>query len=139
MCIIIDANVVGDLSTMTDDAKPVLNWLLKGNGRLVIGGKLTLELDRTGLRSTLVVLDQAGRLKKLNDEKVRNKATSIANLCCSNDCHVVAVALLSGCRLIFTKDHKLHKDMKNTKIVNPAASIYQSKSHKNLLTDCHCG
>jgi len=40
MCIIIDANVIGDLSAMTDDAKPVLKWLLTGKGRLVIGGQL---------------------------------------------------------------------------------------------------
>jgi hypothetical protein len=139
MCIIIDANAVGDLSAPTDDGKPVLKWLLKGKGRLIIGGRLKLELARTGLLTrTLAVLDQAGRLKRLDDEKVRSMAASIANLCCSNDSQVVAVALLSGCRLIYTKDHNLQKDMKNRKIIKPTASIYKSRSHERLLTECRC-
>jgi hypothetical protein len=138
MCIIVDANAARDLSAPTDDGKPVLQWLLKGRGALIVGGQLKRELGRGGLRQTLVVLGQAGRLHQLDDDKVQSVATKIKNDCCSNDCHVVAIAIVSRCRLIFTKDQNLHKDMKNKDILNPVASIYQSKAHKHLLTDCHC-
>jgi rRNA-processing protein FCF1 len=139
MCIIADANVLGDLNTPSEDGEPVMNWLLKGRGALIIGGYLKRELERSRkLCATLVVLDQAGRLHRLNDEKVKGVAEKIEKGCCSDDSHVVAAAIISGCRLVFTKDQALHKDLKNKDIINPSASIYQSKSHKHLLTDCDC-
>lgn len=138
MCIIVDANAARDLSLPTDDGRPVLNWLLRGKGALIVGGLLKRELGRGGLRATLVVLNQAGRLHSLDDDKVRKVADKIEKHCCSDDCHVVAAAILSGCRLLFTKDKNLHKDMKNKDILNPTASIYQSKAHQHLLTDCDC-
>jgi predicted nucleic acid-binding protein len=138
MCIIVDANAARDLSAPTDDGRPVLEWLLKGRGGLIIGGLLKRELGRSGMRDTLVVLGRAGRLHNIDDAQVQSVATKIERKCCSNDCHVVAAAIVSGCRLIFSRDQNLHKDAKNRDILNPAASIYQSKSHKHLLTDCHC-
>lgn len=138
MCIIVDANAIQDLSKQTEDGKPVLNWLLKGRGGLVVGGELTRELDRGGMRDTLVSLSQAGRLKSVDETKISSVVIKIKKLCCSNDVHIVAIALVSGCRLIFTKDHDLHKDMKNCDIISPAASIYQHAAHAHLLKDCHC-
>jgi rRNA-processing protein FCF1 len=138
MCIIVDANVVRDLSAPTEDGKPILNWLLRGRGALIVGGHLKQELNRAGLRSTLVTLDQAGRLRRLNDAKVQEMSNRIDQKCRSNDCHVVAAALVSGCRLIFTRDKNLQRDMKDREILTPTASIYQSKNHRHLLTDCHC-
>jgi hypothetical protein len=141
MCIIVDASATRDLAEPTDDGKPVLNWLLKGKGGLIIGGYLSTELERSSrLRATFVVLNQAGRLRRLADDKVRQVAEQIKlrDICCSNDCHVVAVAIISGCRLIFSRDKDLGKDLKNREIVNPAAAIYKSKDHKHLLTECEC-
>jgi predicted nucleic acid-binding protein len=140
MCIIVDANAARDLSAPTDDGKPVLDWLLKGKGALIVGGRLKTELSRSGLRSTLVVWDQAGRLRKFDDTKVLEVSTHIdaRRICCSNDCHVIALAIVSRCRLIFTKDKNLHKDIKNKEILNPTASVYKSKKHKHLLRECHC-
>jgi hypothetical protein len=109
-------------------------------GGLVVGGKLTRELSRAGLQTIMVVLSRAGRLHAVDDEKVEvvTKTVTKANQCCSNDCHVIAVAMVSGCRLIFTRDHNLHADAKNKAILNPPASIYQTKSHSHLLTECRC-
>jgi predicted nucleic acid-binding protein len=140
MCIIVDANVARHLSAPTDDGEPILKWLLRGKGGLVVGGHLKKELARSGLRAILVVLNQAGRLHTLDDDRVMaaSKQISDKGICCSNDCHVIAVAIVSGCRLIFTKDQDLHKDAKNTNILRPAASIYQTKEHRHLLTECRC-
>lgn len=140
MCIIVDANVANDISNLTEDGKPVVQWALKGGGAIIIGGKLKKELYLTKIRTTLVILSQAGRLHNLDDEKVSELTEKIkkSKICCSDDPHVIAAILLSKCRLIFTRDKKLHKDAKNLKIVNPAASIYSSRTHKRLLTKCEC-
>lgn len=139
MCIITDANVLGDLNRKTDDAIPILRWLLTDKGGLIIGGYLKTELERsTKFRVTLVELSRAGRLHKLDDGRVSTVAARIASECCSDDCHVVAAAIISGCRLVFTRDQELHKDLKNTRLVEPPAAIYQDKSHRHLLTQCDC-
>jgi hypothetical protein len=137
----VDANAVGDLTTPSEDGAPVLKWLLTGGGALIIGGKLRREITKSlRMQATLVVLNQAGKLHDLNDETVEVTSQKIkrTNLCCSNDPHVIAAAVVSGCRLIFTKDKDLHKDAKNKSLLNPSASIYQSKDHKHLLTQCYC-
>ena len=140
MCIIVDADSVQDLKGPTEDGKPVLRWLLTGRGKLVVGGKLKRELAKASLSQTMVVLDQAGRLKKLNDISVDDLTEKLKSggQCRSNDCHILAAAIVSGCRLVFTKDQKLHSDAQNKDILDPPASIYQTKAHQHLLTECRC-
>jgi hypothetical protein len=140
MCIIVDADSVHHVAKSTDDGKPVVKWLLKGRGGLIVGGKIKRELDRAGFGPTMLVLDRAGRLKQLNDSHVDELAKKITQggKCKSNDTHVIAAAIMSGCRLVFSKDQDLHADVKNRAILNPPASIYQSHKHEHLLTGCNC-
>jgi hypothetical protein len=139
MCIIIDANVISDLNAPTEDGAPILKWLLTGGGGLIVGGKLKRELARSGkMRSTMVTLSQAGKLHSLDDEKVRTLADNIKDRCHSDDPHVIAAAVASGCRLIFSRDQNLHKDAKNKDILSPTAAIYQNKAHQHLLETCSC-
>jgi hypothetical protein len=139
MCIIIDANVIADLNGATEDGAPVLSWLLTGGGGLIVGGKQKRELSKSEkLLSTMVKLNQAGRLHSLEDQRVDTLTQQLKAKCHSNDPHVIAVASLSGCRLIFSRDKGLHKDAKNKDILSPPAAIYQSKDHKHLLEPCRC-
>jgi hypothetical protein len=139
MCIIIDANAIGDINGPSEHGVPVLRWLLTGGGGLVIGGKQKRELSRSDkLRSTMVALSQAGKLHSLDDEKVHALSEELKHSCHSDDPHVIAVAAISGCRLIFSHDRNLHKDAKNKDILSPSAAIYQSKDHQHLLEPCHC-
>ena len=62
----------------------------------------------------------------------------IEGKCRSNDPHVIALASVSGCRLIFSKDQDLHEDAKDKSLLNPSASIYQTVDHGHLLTECKC-
>jgi rRNA-processing protein FCF1 len=140
MCIIIDANCVHHVVRLTDDGKPVVRWLLKGKGGLVVGGKIKRELSRAGFGPTMIVLSRAGRLKQLDDDAVDGLEKKIKEQgrCKSNDPHVLAVAVMSGCRLVFSNDQDLHTDAKNRTILDPPASIYQSEDHEHLLTECKC-
>lgn len=140
MCIIVDADSAHHLSNLTEHGKPVMRWLLKGRGGLIVGGDVKRELAKGGLRETMVVLNQAGRLKQLDDKKVDDLAKDIkqSGKCRSNDQHVIAVAMISGCRLVYSSDQALHEDVKNGEILSPPASVYKSKDHVHLLTECKC-
>lgn len=58
----------------------------------------------------------------------------------SNDPHALALAKISGARLLFTDDLALRKDFKDRKILGKGkrGQVYSKKSHKHLLTDRAC-
>jgi hypothetical protein len=141
MCIILDANAVHDLVKKTVDGKPVLRWLLSKEGAgLVIGGKLTGELTRAGMTDTLRVLSQAGRLHSFNGEAVSTVEQALKRKgdCKSNDHHVVALSLISGCNVVFSRDVNLHRDIKHHRQSRRDVAIYQGAEHAHLLKVCKC-
>ena len=56
-----------------------------------------------------------------------------AGICVSNDIHIVALARISGSRLLYSKDDNLCKDFKNLKVLNPKGKIYSTFRNKALL------
>ncbi len=140
---IADANAIGDLNRSTEHAKPVLDWLDRGNGMLIVGGKLREELGQSAkLMDYLAGFSRIG-LKKLHvidDTAVRSRTEELekANVCRSDDPHVVALILLSGCDLVLSSDKKLQKDAQDRDIVGHGVSIYQRREHHRLLKDCKC-
>ena len=142
MCIIVDANSSHELVNKTTDGAPVLRWLLHPTRRsgLVIGGQLAKELVRAGFTEILRVLNQAGRLHRIEDSAVDKRAARLrkSGSCVSNDQHVVALALITGCDIVFTKDKALHQDLKRHAPTGQRISIYQQASHARLLRTCDC-
>ena len=141
---IADANAIGDLNRASEHGKPVLDWLDRGNGVLIVGGRLTEELGRSEkLMTYLAGFNRAGRkkLRALNDEAVRIRTEKLrrANVCHSDDPHIVALIQMSKCELIFSRDRNLHKDVQNRHLLDHGVSIYQCKDHDHLLTECNCG
>ena len=142
MCIIVDANSSHELVHGSEDGAPVLRWLLhpKRRSGLIVGGQLVKELVRAGFTETLAVLSQAGRLHRIPDPVVDARATKLRDTgsCVSNDQHVVALALESGCETVFTKDKALHQDLKRHAPTGSRIAIYQKARHARLLKECHC-
>ena len=137
MCLIVDANAAHAFLAAGSD---VGKWLLgpRGNPRLVVGGPLTAELAKLEVvRKFLVQLDRAGRLRKMDPRAVdaESKALAKRKLCCSNDLHVLALAIISGVRTIATYDEALIQDCKNPDILsNPRGKIYRHPAlHHRLL------
>ncbi len=137
MCIIIDANVASEfMLPQSDDAQPIARWLTVSGGKLAIGGKLTIELSQTRFRRFLLELDRAGAVMRYAPNVVNAEEIVVrnANLCVSNDLHVVALARISRCRLVFTRDELLKRDVKNRDLIShPRGKIYSSKRHARLL------
>jgi len=65
---------------------------------------------------------------------VINKTEQIRSLCESDDPHVIALAQISGARILCSRDKNLHKDFTNSELVNdPRGRIYQNSSHAQLF------
>jgi hypothetical protein len=146
MCLIVDACLasLALADTPEPDFVPLLNWLFKGAGCLVIGGHLTAELARvSSARRRVLVLERAGRARRIEDSSVQKEeqAVDATGHCRSNDRHVVALARVSGARVLCTGDGDLHQDFKNPELIsNPRGKVYQQASHAHLLVhSASCG
>lgn len=139
MCLIVDANLAGIVfgSPPHPDFIPVLDWLQKGDGCLIVGGHLGTELERLEkARRFLVSLLRAGRAKRIPARQVADEEAVVlqAGHCRSNDRHVVALARVSGARTLCTHDKDLQKDFKNRQLIaEPRGSVYTRKGHARLL------
>lgn len=146
MCAIIDANVASQL--WQDGGTPAGRALRAEveNGRfpVVVGGRLREELWGAGdrMRQWLVQLQSAGRLRtvdRMDVDRVTQeleKSRGLASLT-SDDEHVVALAMVSGARLLFTNDVRLSRDFKNPQIVSsPRGRVYTTRRSQEL-NDTH--
>ena len=145
MCAIIDANV---RDQVFGESRPpagefLFNWLNSGKtgAKLVVGGELIRELSKSqAFNAWLQAALQFGRAQTIPDEKVEAATRELESqqICSSNDAHVVALAKVSGARLLFTNDRDLQRDFKNRQILG--GSIYSTlrsqnvtRTHRNLL------
>lgn len=140
MGLIIDANCSHKIAStpVHDDFSPVLAALLKGSAKLVYGGsKLLQEYNRVDdVRRLILRLDQAGRTLKIKSAEVDQRQNELeeAKACTSDDPHVIALAQISGTRLLCTHDQALHDDFKNRELIrDPRGSVYQRNTHAHLL------
>lgn len=142
MCAIVDNNVANEVfgSRPPEAGKRFRHWLSDRNGRLVVGGKLLEELKGNGgFREWFQENGLSGRLRQVKRSQVEAEERRIrkVNLCQSDDEHVVALALVSGARLLYTNDAALIKDFKNRQIVaNPNGKIYTT-ARSNKFTSTH--
>ena len=148
MCAIIDNNVrhevFGNSDVQTEAGEYFLKWLESRGGRLVVGGKLLEELsDYTGFGTWLRRALALGRAIRVSDADVDAETANLQsrNICRSNDAHVLALAIVSGARLLFTNDQALQEDFTNPQIVSgPRGRVFTtrvrqdfSNTHRSLL------
>src|SRR5258708_1686900 len=122
MCLIIDINVVHHIFPQpAHQYVPIFKALTERRARLVYGGRLLYEYQKMDdFRRLLYRLDQQGAARKVNDEAVELETKQIKNrgLCVSNDHHVIALAIVSGARLLCTADNNLKRDFKNAAMIS---------------------
>ena len=148
MCGIVDANVANEV--FGDERPPAgehfFEWLASLRGQLVVGGRLRRELSRD--HRFLQWFGNAvryGRARSMEDADVEARTDELrrGDMCRSDDEHVLALALVSGARLLYTNDAALIRDFKNREIVgNPVGKIYTTArsnsvtaAHRRLLAD----
>lgn len=140
MCVIIDACVRDEFFTSTPSpaANVVRRWILERGGKVVYGGKLTKELQESPrARKELTNWLRSGRALLYPQSRVETVTASVQRmrLCVSNDAHVIALARLSGARVLFSRDRSgLHEDFKNPSLIDdPRGSVFQEPDHEHLL------
>jgi len=149
MCIIIDNDVVHQVLLKPDDVKyaelrAAILHAAVADVRMVYGGHLRVEYFRSRrLRRLLVTLDRAGRANAVSDSAVDSREASIRAStlkCRSNDVHVIALAQVSGVRLLCSEDGALHDDFRNPRLLNkPRGKVYRARrGHRQLLL-AQCG
>lgn len=153
MCAIIDVNVVSELwdGTGTEAGRAFRQAVDSGRLRLVVGGsRFEAELSRAGerLRVWLAQLRLSGGMSRVSGPSVDRRACELAarppesNAACqSDDEHILALAQVSGARLLFTNDRALTRDFKEKRIVDtPRGKVYSTlqtgevtRTHRDLL------
>jgi len=143
MGVINDANGVHKVFPKpSNDLSPVHKAITEGRARVVYGGELTREYQRTeGFRRFLLRLDQQGRARQVADSKVdaETKRLTEDGLCVSDDPHIIALALVGAVRLLCSEDNALATDFTNPILLrNPQGNVYKRAEHAHLLQK-HCG
>lgn len=142
MCAILDASVVSQVfgNKRPPAGKAFFDWIAYRHGRVVVGGKLDQELERNGLfrlwiRDALL----AGKARRLADKQVDAVANQLTRdgACRSNDPHVIALARLSGARLLYSNDKRLNIDFLNGELVPPPCGNVYTTLHKREFTPHH--
>ncbi len=122
------------------------DWLNSGKGTLVAGGSVLKELDGAGtFKKWFAEALRLGRARRITYDKMDIEVKKLENQAVyqSDDPHVLALALVSGARLLFSNDQLLQKDFKNPKIINSGKGrgrVYStsfskdvSSTHRSLL------
>lgn len=130
MCAILDASVVAAVfgEDPASGAREFRHWIESGATRLMVGGLLRSELSssetfKAWLRQAIL----RGTAASVPDSRVDREAQLLTadGSCRSNDEHVLALARVSGARLLFSRDEALRQDFKDARLLaNPRGKLY---------------
>ena len=141
MCVIIDANaahqVFGDSKT---EAGEFLLRRLSPRIKLAVGGELLDELERIGGFSRwLRAARRTGHARLVSDDEVNSEADALRaqDACQSNDHHVLALANVSGARLLFTNDNALQADFGNRQIIGGTRGRIYTTNRSTEVSAAH--
>lgn len=102
---------------------------------LVVGGHLRRELgEYRRFEVWLKTAIQFGRARQVNDTQVDQETSSVSSQeIRSDDPHVLALARISGARLLFTNDRDLQSDFRDRNIISGTRGrIYTTIEHNDI-------
>lgn len=144
MCVIVDTNCIPHVFSRSSDRhrdfSPVTQWITRGSGRLVYGGKKYKGELRlmTRYHQFIGEMKRCGRVVEIEDARVDKLAAELKLRVPDldfNDEHLVAIVAASGCCIVCTDDKPASKFLKLKHLyplgVKPP-KIYNKLSHKKL-------
>lgn len=90
------------------------------------------------IKKRMSELAQAGKIREVNNKDTDNLTRDLKQKkrCQSDDEHIIALAIISGARLLYSNDKKLHKDFKNKSLIdNPRGKVYSTAIKKEFTED----
>lgn len=145
MCAILDANVASQVfgKGRPEAGVRFFEWISRGPGRMVVGGYLREELNRTQAREWVRQALIAGRVRSISDTISDALAKTLRQRCQykSDDPHLLALAWISGARLLYSNDFLLQNEFKNKQFIDAQrGKVYSTirdirfrESHRKLL------
>ncbi len=129
------------------EAGPVIDWIDNRNGAFAVGGSKYLAEWCPTPRLLFLMKEYftSGRARVFPKDAVDSEQRSLDSkgACKSNDSHIIALARVSGARVLWSSDQRsgLHEDFRDPSLVNqPRGSVYQSADHRHLLSHSQsCG
>ena len=143
MCAIIDNDVAHQLfgNRPTEAGLYFLRWLSRSNGGIVVaGGRLLRELSQNpNFLQFFTDRVQAGRGRRVPDDALDAAEEEIRSqgVCRSNDAHVLALARVSGARLLFTNDRALQQDFRDREIIGGTRGRVYTTVDRNDVRPAH--
>ena len=153
VCAIVDEDAVamifGTNPQRPESAAKFFEHVDSGKLKLVLGGRLKKELLKSNqFKNWYSAAWKSGLTHNVPDEDVNCVEANLkqSESCKSNDTHVLALAKVSGARLLYTGDRKLMDDFRNKALIpNPKGKIYTTPKngkfnahHKQLLASYVC-
>ena len=138
MCGVVDNDVAFEVfgDRRTGAGKGFRDWLDHRRGSLAVGGALLDELAANGkFREWYARNIQSGLILQIGRDRIApvQRRLKREDRCKSNDTHVLALAIASGARLLYTNDNLLMDDFRNRNIVpGPPGKIYTTRDRKNF-------
>jgi hypothetical protein len=120
--------------------EPVWKWLDNRNGKIAYSNteKFENEWEKGGMSHLRDQMMRAGQLK-LVSQGVQEKADELKGKIASNDEHIIALALITGVKVLISYrkgDKDLFTDFKNRDLVR--GKVYTRKAHARMLTKDTC-
>ena len=143
MCIIVDANVLGKFlaEPPNADVLPIHRWLTRRRGKLVYstGGKFAEEIVGKARERLLVYVRADMAVEESREQELREQEQALAADIRSDDPHVLALARVSGARLLYTNDGDLMTDFKDKRFVDrPRGKVYSRAANESILRRARC-
>lgn len=145
MCIVIDTNAIASVfnrdSCHHTEYIPVLEWILKGNGKVVFGGTKYKSEIPPKYFSILNELKRAAKAVEVNTQQVDENQQIVEAIISHrdfDDAHLVAIIIVSRCKLICSEDARADIFIKDRRLYPkrfPKPKIYRNLKHVKLLCD----
>ena len=145
MCIVIDTNTLTCVfvrsSAKHNEFKPVLDWIEFGRGQIVFGGTKYLQEIKGRYHGLFVELRRAKKAITVSSDRVDLETDKVGLLVQDsnfNDQHMVALLIVSGCKLICSDDKEAYPFFTHKKFFNRSRDkpkIYRGASNEKLLID----
>ena len=149
MCLVIDSDCIARVFD-NENAEhpsfiPVLNWILKGRGSIIYGGKKYKKELRSAARYLKIIqeLERQGKVVKLPDGEIDSVAQKLKRKVRRrdfNDEHLVAIVSVARCVVVCTRDQRaVHylkmKDLYPKGVKVP--KVYKGLRQKKLCRNEH--
>ena len=140
MCAIVDANVTHEVfgSKPVPAGEGFLRCINRGGLTLVAGGRLLDELRASSedFRRWASEAIRGGKMRIIGEQEVYRRTMDLqrGGECRSDDPHIIALAQVSGARLLYSNDVELQKDFANKDLIDkPRGRVYSTRMTKDFI------